>query len=118
MNRGAGGCSGLGQTARRSPIPGRRIPTDVVLCPWHYEVREHHESVPMLMSKGLRVMPTSWNNTEATLALIRDAKKNAIKDRLVGHVFVTWSQPREHWDQYESLVKGLAVLRERPKTTH
>jgi hypothetical protein len=89
-----------------------KIPKDIILCPWHYEMREKYESVPMFMSKGFRVLPASWKNTDATLALIRDARSHQIDDRLVGHIFTTWSQRRGNWAEFEPLVKGLALLQE------
>ena len=93
-----------------------KIPKDIILCPWHYELREKYESVPMFISKGFRVMPASWKNTEATLALIRDARSHQTEGRLVGHIFTTWSQQRENWAEFEPLVKGLTLLQEsKPK---
>ena len=89
-----------------------KIPKDIILCPWHYEPRKQYESVPMFMSKGFRVLPASWKNTEATLALIRDARSHQVDDRLVGHIFTTWSQRRGNWAEFEPLVKGLALLKE------
>jgi hypothetical protein len=93
-----------------------KIPNDIILCPWHYELRESYESLPMFMEKGFQVLPASWKNTEATLALIRDAQANQSKNRLVGHIFTTWSQRRGNWTDFEPLVKGLALLQEpKPK---
>jgi Glycosyl hydrolase family 20, catalytic domain len=89
-----------------------KIPKDIILCPWHYEMRDKYESVPMLMSKGFRVLPASWKNTDATLALIRDARAQQARDRLVGHIFTTWSQRRDDWSQFEPLVKGLELLQQ------
>src|SRR4029078_10558249 len=66
-----------------------KIPKDIILCPWHYEMRKQYESVPMFMSKGFRVLPASWKNTDATLALIRDARSHQFEGRLVGHIFST-----------------------------
>jgi hypothetical protein len=86
-----------------------KIPKNIILCPWHYELRTHYESVPMLMSMGFRTLPASWKNTDATLALIRDARAKP-NERLVGHIFTTWSQRHENWDEFEPLVKGLAEL--------
>jgi len=89
-----------------------KIPKDIVLCPWHYEIRKHYYSLPVLMGKGFRVLPASWKNTEATLALIRDARKQTENQKLVGHIFTTWSPPRDNWIDYEPLVAGLAELRQ------
>src|SRR4051794_15340583 len=88
-----------------------KIPKDIILCPWHYELREHYESLPMFMSKGFRVLPASWKKTDATLALIRDAKRNQIDGKLVGHIFTTWSQGRGKWAEFEPLVAGMKELR-------
>jgi hypothetical protein len=89
-----------------------KIPKDIILCPWHYEPREKYESVPMLMSKGFRVFPASWKNTDATLALIRYSRSHQTEDRLVGHIFTTWSQRKNNWAEFEPLVKGLALLQD------
>jgi hypothetical protein len=87
-----------------------KIPKDIILCPWHYEPRAAYESLPMLMEKGFRILPASWKSTEATLALIRYGREHQQDDRLVGHIFTTWSQRRENWSEFEPLVKGLAEL--------
>jgi hypothetical protein len=89
-----------------------KIPKDIILCPWHYEPREKYESLPMFMEKGFRILPASWKNTEATLALIRYARAGPTEGRLVGHIFTTWSQRHDDWSEFEPLVKGLALLQE------
>ncbi len=93
-----------------------KIPKDIILCPWHYELRNHYESLPMFMSKGTRILPASWKNTDATLALIRDAQANQKDGLLVGHIFTTWSQRRANWSEFEPLVKGLDLLRKSTAT--
>ena len=85
-----------------------KIPKDIILCPWHYELREQYESLPMFMEKGFRILPASWKNTDATLALIRDARDHQTKAGWSGHIFTTWSQRRDNWTEFEPLVKGLA----------
>lgn len=89
-----------------------KIPKDIILCPWHYELREKYESVPMMMAKGFRVLPASWKKTDATLALIRDARAHQVEGRLVGHIFTTWSQRSGNWGEFEPLTQGLALLQE------
>ena len=91
-----------------------KIPKDIILCPWHYEPREKYESLPMFMDKGFRVLPASWKKTDATLALIRYGRAHQIQDRLVGHIFTTWSQRRDNWAEFEPLVQGLALLQQSP----
>jgi hypothetical protein len=88
-----------------------KIPRDIILCPWHYELRDKYESLPMFIEKGFRILPASWKKTDATLALIRDARANQRDGRVVGHIFTTWSQRREDWTDFEPLVKGLDELR-------
>lgn len=89
-----------------------RIPKDIILCPWHYEVRKNkqYESLPYFMDKGFRILPASWKNTEATLDLIRDAQARQTEGRLVGHIFTTWGNRRDNWAEFEPLQKGLHLL--------
>jgi hypothetical protein len=89
-----------------------KMPKDIILCPWHYELRDAYESVPMMMEKGFRVLSASWKNPEATVRLIRYARENQRDDRLVGHIFTTWSSRRAEWATWEPLVKGMAALKE------
>jgi hypothetical protein len=89
-----------------------KIPKDIILCPWHYELREQYESLPMFMAKGFRILPASWKNTEATVALIKDARAHQQEGRLVGHIFTTWSQRKGDWAEFDPLVKGLELLQQ------
>ena len=66
-----------------------RIPKDIVICDWHYEVRDHYPSVAFFQSKGFRVWPASWKDEKAALALWRDARPGAT-GRMVGHLATTW----------------------------
>ena len=87
-----------------------KIPKDIILCPWHYELREQYESLPMFIEKGFRILPASWNKTDATVALIENARAHQKDGRVVGHIFTTWSQRKGSWAECEPLVKGLEVL--------
>lgn len=87
-----------------------KIPKDIILCPWHYELRDRYDSLPMLEAKGFCVLPAGWKNTAATLALIRDAQRTKVDDRLVGHIFTTWSTEPQKWTDFEPLVQGMALL--------
>ena len=91
-----------------------KIPKDIILCPWHYELRKRYESLPILMGKGFRILPASWKNTDATLALIRDAQAHQTDGRLVGHIFTTWGGRRNNWAEFEPLQKGLKLLQSTP----
>jgi hypothetical protein len=87
-----------------------KIPKDIILCPWHYELRKQYQSLPILMGKGFRILPASWRKTDATLALIREARAHQREGRLVGHIFTTWGARRGEWSDFEPLVTGLAEL--------
>lgn len=66
------------------------IPKDIIICDWHYEPREEYPSVPFFQQKGFRVLPSSWRNVQAALALREYALKTAT-DKMLGHLFTTWS---------------------------
>jgi Glycosyl hydrolase family 20, catalytic domain len=89
-----------------------KIPKDIILCPWHYELRKNKEygSLPIFMEKGFRILPASWNKTEPTLDLIRYAQSHQTDGRLVGHIFTTWGNRSRSWAEFEPLQKGLALL--------
>src|SRR5262249_46372919 len=51
-----------------------RIPKDIILCDWHYETRSNgYPSVAYLQEKGFRMLPSTWRNKEAALAMLREA---------------------------------------------
>ncbi len=66
-----------------------RIPKDIILCDWHYEMREHYPSVAIFQEKGFRVLPSSWNNPKAALAFLEDARR-VNKGLVIGHMGTTW----------------------------
>lgn len=65
------------------------IPKDIVLCDWHYEVRDEYPSIAHLLDKGFRVWPAGWRNAQATTALIAAAHR-AEHPRMLGHLCTTW----------------------------
>jgi hypothetical protein len=66
------------------------VPKDVVICDWHYELREAYPSVPFFARKGFRVWPSSWRNEKAALAFLEYARQNG-DDKLLGHLCTTWT---------------------------
>jgi hypothetical protein len=86
------------------------IPKDIIVCPWHYEVRESYPSIPMLMEKGFRVLPAGWKNVDATKELIGYSQKNS-GPKLLGYMFTTWGVKKEELMQFPPLVEGLDLLR-------
>ncbi len=66
-----------------------KIPTDIILCDWHYELRDHYPSVAYFQQKGFRVWPASWNNPKAALAFLEEGRR-VNTGRVIGHLGTTW----------------------------
>jgi hypothetical protein len=66
------------------------IPKDIVICDWHYENRSDYPSLKILLDKGFRVWPSSWNDVAGTSALGTNAKA-AANPQVVGQLVTTWS---------------------------
>jgi hypothetical protein len=67
-----------------------RIPKDIILCDWHYETRSNgYPSVAYLQQKGFRMMPSTWWNKDAALAMLREARAKGT-ERMLGHLCTTW----------------------------
>jgi len=67
-----------------------QIPKDIILCDWHYRRRADYPSVRFFQQKGFRVLPATWKNPEAAVALIRCSRENAT-ERMLGVLFTGWS---------------------------
>ncbi|MFC1782901.1 family 20 glycosylhydrolase [Planctomycetota bacterium] len=65
------------------------IPKDIIICDWHYELREAYESVPMFLEKGFRVWPAGWRNLPALQAYVEYSKQFQ-NNRMLGHLNTTW----------------------------
>jgi hypothetical protein len=72
------------------------IPRDIVICDWHYTLRDEYPSVPLFLQKGFRVWPGGWREVEAVEALIDYAQQHA-DERMLGYLCTTWgaAQPGE-----------------------
>jgi hypothetical protein len=67
-----------------------RVPKDIILCDWHYEPRpQGYPSVAFFQQKGFRVLPSTWHNKEAALAMLSEARRGAT-ERMIGHICTTW----------------------------
>jgi hypothetical protein len=66
------------------------IPKSVIICDWHYNLREDYPSVRFFQQKGFRVLPATWKNPEAAVALIRSARREAT-EKMLGILFTGWS---------------------------
>jgi len=87
------------------------IPKDIIICPWHYEVRENYPSISMFIEKGFRVLPAGWKDVDATKALIGFSQAHA-NSKLLGHMFTTWGVKKDALLEFPPLVEGLKLLRE------
>lgn len=85
------------------------IPKDIIICPWHYEVRESYPSIPMFIEKGFRVLPAGWKDLEASNALLAYSRKNG-STKLLGHMFTTWGVKKDALVEFPPLVEGLKLL--------
>jgi len=65
------------------------IPEDIVICDWHYTLRDSYPSIPLFLDKGFRVWPSGWKEVEATKALI-DFSHLYRTGRMLGHLCTTW----------------------------
>jgi len=69
------------------------ISKDIIICDWHYELREAYESVPMFLEKGYRVWPASWRKPDAAKAFVNYSKRFD-NPRMLGHLNTTWGAVR------------------------
>lgn len=69
------------------------IPSDIILCDWHYGEQTAYPSVPLLLQKGFRVWPSGWQPLKATRAFSAFARKQNDK-RLLGYLCTTWGKVR------------------------
>jgi len=85
------------------------IPKDIIICPWHYEVRETYPSIPMFIDKGFRVLPAGWKNIDATRALIKFSQLNA-GPKMLGYMFTTWGVKKDVLMEFPPLNDGSKLL--------
>lgn len=86
-----------------------RIPGDIIIADWHYELRETYPSIPMFLEKGFRVLPTSWRDIKASNALFDNAFR--IKNpKMLGMLFTAWSQYDDP-KSWPPLAEGVKLLK-------
>ncbi len=86
------------------------IPKDIIICDWHYELRESYPSVPMFVEKGFRVLPTSWRNVEASRALI-EYSLSLNSPAVLGHLFTRWNARLDDLIEFPPLRENAPLLR-------
>jgi len=65
------------------------IPKDIIICDWHYGMREDYPSIPIFLDKGFRVWPSGWKDVAAVEALMDCALHHRCKGML-GYLCTTW----------------------------
>ena len=86
------------------------IPKDIIICDWHYEVRESYPSIPMFIEKGFRVLSSGWKDVGATKAFINHSRRHA-GPKMLGHLFTTWGVKKEELLNFAPLVEGVKVIK-------
>ncbi|MEY4917804.1 MAG: hypothetical protein RL616_1717, partial [Verrucomicrobiota bacterium] len=68
------------------------IPTNIVICDWHYGEKKIYPSAPYFLAKGFRVWPSGFRPLEACKTLSDFTKsQRANNPRVVGYLATTWS---------------------------
>ena len=94
-----------------------QIPKDIIICDWHYEVRDSYPSVPMFITKGFRVLPAGWKNVDATRTLINYSRSRNDR-KMLGHLFTTWGVKPEDLLAFPPLVEGLKLMQDAKADTN
>jgi hypothetical protein len=76
------------------------VPSDIVMCDWHYEIMDEFPSVRFFQDKGFRVWPGGWNKPESITKLIEVARRDATP-KMLGYLATTWTD-------VDRLVAGLS----------
>lgn len=93
------------------------IPKDIIFCDWHYEgFEDYHNlhkkeylSIPMFLSKGFRVLPTSWKNVENMESLLMYSLE-INNPNMLGHLFTLWSAANvDELISYPPMKAGLEI---------
>ncbi|MEM2940410.1 MAG: family 20 glycosylhydrolase [Thermoproteota archaeon] len=66
------------------------IPRDIVICDWHYTLRDDYPSIPFFLENGFRVLPSGWKDVEATKAFIAFSQKYRDNQHMLGYLCTTW----------------------------
>jgi hypothetical protein len=89
---GTATCYGEWEASMNGTFPAiDRVPKDIVICDWHYELNDTntYPSIPLLLDKGFRVLPTSFRNPKSAKALV-DYSLRFPTDRMLGHLCTIW----------------------------
>ena len=67
-----------------------KVPKDIVMCDWHYEIMDEFPSVKYFQEKGFRVWPGGWNKEKSITRFIEVARRDATP-KMLGYLATTWS---------------------------
>ena len=65
------------------------IPKDIIICDWQYGLQNYYPSIAYFIDLLFQVLPSSWDNPDATLALVHAGRRNA-SNKMLGHLFTVW----------------------------
>jgi len=65
------------------------IPKDIIICDWHYGLRDDYPSIRYFQEKGFRVWPSPWRDMKAAETLMACAQRDAT-DKMLGILCTTW----------------------------
>ena len=65
------------------------IPKDIIICDWQYGLQSYYPSIAYFIDRGFQVLPSSWDNPDAALALMHAGRRNA-GSKMLGHLFTVW----------------------------
>ena len=86
------------------------VPKDIIMCPWHYTLRDSYPSIPVFLEKGFRVLPASWNKADAAKKLI--SYSLGLKNhKLIGHLFTTWGEGSDNIAAWPPLAEGIGLVK-------
>ena len=67
------------------------IPEDIILCDWHYLLRDTYPSIPIFLDKGFQVIPSGWHDVEAGEKFF-DYALSMDDPRMLGYLCTTWGK--------------------------
>jgi len=110
IDAGLYGQGGQASSAKDTAPAVDMIPTDIVICDWHYQPRGTYPSIPMFLEKGFRVLPGSWY-TEGVEPLVKYSYRLR-HPNMMGHLFTTWTRlDPESLRNYRPMLTGIRAIR-------
>ena len=87
------------------------IPKDIIICDWHYLLREVYPSIPVFLDKGFQVIASGWHDVTASEAFFNYTRTLG-DSNMLGYLCTTWGkvQPDEisHFPALQALSKKLS----------